>query len=170
MIETLALPVLAAASVAAGLVSGVFLTFSDFVMRALGASAPAAGMEAMQQINRTVYRSVFMVFLLGLVPVSLAIGSIALLFAAGPAAQVLIAGAALYIAGVFAVTAAGNVPMNKRLDGMALSEGEAHRYWTTYGRDWTRLNHIRTAASAGTAILYLAGALMIAGQAGASAG
>ena len=65
--------VLAAASIAAGLVAGVFLTFSDFVMRSLGASAPAAGMEAMQQINRKVYRSVFMVLLLGLVPVSLAI-------------------------------------------------------------------------------------------------
>ena len=37
----------AAASVAAGLVAGVFLTFSDFVMRSLGAAAPAAGMEAM---------------------------------------------------------------------------------------------------------------------------
>ena len=51
---------LVATTVATGLVAGVFLTFSDFVMRSLRAAEPAAGMDAMQWINRVVYRSVFM--------------------------------------------------------------------------------------------------------------
>ncbi|MAS08411.1 MAG: hypothetical protein CL534_27475 [Ahrensia sp.] len=156
---------LAAASVAAGLVAGVFLTFSDFVMRSLGAAAPAAGMEAMQQINRKVYRSIFMVLLLGLAPVSLAIAAHAAIFAGGAAGAWLIAGAAFYLLGVFGVTGAGNVPMNKRLDVIDPVENAALGYWARYERNWTLLNHVRTVASAGSAICFLVGA-MLTGQAG----
>ena len=156
--------VLAAASIAAGLVAGVFLTFSDFVMRSLGASAPAAGMEAMQQINRKVYRSVFMVLLLGLVPVSLAIAVYAAVSGGSAASAWLIAGATLYLLGVFGVTAAGNVPMNKKLDALGLTGSAALGYWARYERNWTRLNHVRTVASAGSAMCFLVGALLIAGE------
>ena len=61
---------LVALALAAALVAGVFLTFSDFVMPSLFAAAPSAGTEAMQIINRKVYRSIFMVLLIGLIPVS----------------------------------------------------------------------------------------------------
>lgn len=157
--------VIAAASVATGLVAGVFLTFSDFVMRSLVASAPAAGMEAMQEINRKVYRSVFMVLLLGMVPVSLAIAAYGAVSAAGAAGAWLVAGAALYILGVFAVTAAGNVPMNKLLDALERTESQGFGYWAHYGQRWTALNHLRTAGSAGAAICYLVGAMLLAGNA-----
>jgi uncharacterized membrane protein len=156
---------LASASLAVGLVAGVFLTFSDFVMRSLGASAPAAGMEAMQQINRKVYRSVFMVLLMGMVPVSLAIAAYAAVSAGGAANAWLIAGAALYILGVFGVTAAGNVPMNKKLDVLEPAGDAPLGYWPRYERNWTLLNHVRTVASAGSAMCFLVGA-MLTGQAG----
>ena len=48
------------AVIATGLVAGVFLTFSDFVMRSLSASEAIAGAEAMQEINRKVYGSIFL--------------------------------------------------------------------------------------------------------------
>lgn len=41
----------------AALVGGVFQSFSDFVMRGLMLAEPAGGMESMQQLNRTVFRS-----------------------------------------------------------------------------------------------------------------
>ncbi len=157
--------VLALASLAASLVAGVFLTFSDFVMRSLGAAAPAAGMEAMQQINRKVYRSVFMVLLMGMVPVAFATAFYATVVVDGPPAAWLVAGSALYLLGVFGVTAAGNVPMNKKLDALGLTGSAALGYWAMYERNWTRLNHVRTVASAGSAICFLVGA-MLTGQAG----
>ena len=43
MLDQLHHPLLMLAGLSAALVAGVFLTFSDFVMRALGASAPSAG-------------------------------------------------------------------------------------------------------------------------------
>ena len=52
--------------IAFALVAGVFLTFSDFVMRSLAATQPAGGIEAMQQINRKVFRTLFMVLLIGM--------------------------------------------------------------------------------------------------------
>lgn len=41
------------------LVAGVFLAFSDFVMRGLIKATPTSGIESMQAINRPVLRSVF---------------------------------------------------------------------------------------------------------------
>ncbi|QKV17168.1 DUF1772 domain-containing protein [Oricola thermophila] len=155
---------LAGAAIASALVAGVFLAFSDFIMRSLGAARPAAGMEAMQEINRKVYRSGFIVLLIAMVPVSLAIVACTPVFAGAMAASWSIAGAVLYILGVFAVTAAGNVPMNKRLDVLDPADGDTRRYWRQYARRWTWLNHVRMAASAGSAICYLAAA-MLAGQA-----
>jgi uncharacterized membrane protein len=86
-------------------------------------------MEAMQQINRKVYRSVFMVLLMGMVPVSLAIAAYAAVSAGSAASAWLIAGAALYLLGVFGVTAAGNVPMNKKLDVLDLAGDAPLGYW-----------------------------------------
>ena len=54
--------VLACLSIAlvSAVVGGVFLSFSDFIMRGLALARPAGGIEAMQQINRTVLRSIFL--------------------------------------------------------------------------------------------------------------
>ena len=60
----------AVAVLACGLVAGVFLTFSDFVMKSLAASPPAGAIEAMQVINRKVYRTLFMALLLGMAALS----------------------------------------------------------------------------------------------------
>ena len=147
----------ASAGIASALVAGVFLAFSDFIMRSLSAAEPAAGIEAMQQINRKVYRSLFLVLLMGLAPVSLALAIAAFWVGYVPAAVWLSTAAGVYLFGVIAVTMAGNVPMNKRLDQMRLQDTEAGTYWREYGLRWTRLNHLRTLASALAAGLFLAG-------------
>ena len=48
------------AVIATALIAGVFLAFSDFIMRSLASAQPAAGAEAMQEVNRKVYRSIFL--------------------------------------------------------------------------------------------------------------
>ena len=155
---------LAGVAVAAGLVAGVFLTFSDFVMQSLNAARPATGMEAMQLINRMVYGSFFLLLLIALAPVSAAIAIYAAGFMSGAAQAWLIAGAALYVVGVFGVTVARNVPMNKRLDRIDIARDGTGAYWPDYVRDWTRWNHVRTGASFGAASCFLVGAVL-AGQA-----
>ncbi len=153
------------AAIATGLIAGVFLTFSDFVMRSLAAAEDIAGIEAMQMINRLVYRSIFMVLLLGMVPVSAGIGALGVWLAPGAGAKWMIAGAVVYVVGVFLVTAICNVPMNKRLDGLAHRGAEAAGYWPAYVRNWSLWNHLRTASSVIASAAFLMAAMELAGGA-----
>ena len=124
-------------------------------MRSLGAAEPAAGIEAMQLINRKVYRSVFMVLLMGMAPAGIVIAAGGISLLGGAAATWLMLGAALYLAGVVAVTGLGNVPMNQRLDLLDRHLPETRSYWRQYLRGWTRLNHLRTLSAALASLSYL---------------
>ena len=149
--------------IACAMVSGVFLTFSDFVMRSLDGAKTAAGVEVMQVINREVFRSVFMVLLLGMSALSPLLIGYAYFGVAGPAAALIMTGGVVYLAGVFAVSLVFNVPMNNRLDAKEYSGTEAATYWTnTYMPQWTFWNYARAIASAGAAVCFLTASVWLA--------
>ncbi|MEL7256587.1 MAG: anthrone oxygenase family protein [Pseudomonadota bacterium] len=160
MTPILTVSVYAIAALILALISGVFLAFSDFVMRSLRAASPTSGIEAMQQINRKVYSSVFLTWLLGMAPVATLLSIYAFVFVEGPASTWWVAGGAFYVIGTFLVTVLGNVPMNKRLDPMTPNGTVAHNYWGTYATIWTRWNHVRTVASAIAAACFFVGCLL----------
>ncbi|MCA8892707.1 MAG: DUF1772 domain-containing protein, partial [Hyphomonas sp.] len=134
---------------------GVFLTFSDFVMRSLAATEPAGGIEAMQQINRKVFRTLFMVLLIGMAIVSPLMAAVTVLQGSGPATTWIIAAAVTYVVGTFGVTVVFNVPMNERLDRMAHDSAVAAAYWHRYVPAWSFWNSIRTLASVASAVFML---------------
>jgi len=142
-------------------VGGVFSAFSEFIMKALMRSAPAAGIEAMQQINKTVIPTQFVagIFIISIASVALAVFSFDRFD--GLARFSLIAAAALYVTSVFLMTLFGNVPMNNRLARLDHTTAEAETYWRQYGRNWTRLNHIRTLGSIATAGVYVFAAITL---------
>lgn len=144
-----------------GLVAGVFLTFSDFVMKSLGLAKPAAGMEAMQYINRKVYGSFFMVLLMGGSIASAALTVYAYFEMTGGTTIWFVAGGTSYVLGVFVVTLLANVPMNKRLDKMDAATELGQTYWLKYLSVWTAWNHIRTASSAASATCFLVGSILL---------
>jgi uncharacterized membrane protein len=131
---------------------GVFLAFSDFIMRALARTPDGAG--AMQSINREVFRVAFMALFLGMVPLSLLLDYGGWVAAQDPTRFVV--AAALYLLGCFAVTAMGNVPLNDRLAGLDAATPRGRDWWTNvYGPRWTRLNTLRTLACFGAAAVLL---------------
>ncbi|MEM7446557.1 MAG: anthrone oxygenase family protein [Pseudomonadota bacterium] len=135
---------------------GVFLAFSDFLMRALRLTSGAGGAEAMQAINREVFRYVFMTLFIGMVPVSLILAVGGILTAADPIPFVV--AAALYVIGVFGFTAARNVPMNNALAKLDAASPDGQSYWTgTYLPKWTFWNSVRTVACLAAAIALLYG-------------
>ncbi len=147
---------------ASALVGGVFQSFSDFVMRGLVLAEPSGGMESMQQLNRTVYRSAFLATFLALVPATVAFAGYAAVRLDGPGRAYVIAAAVIYVLAVFLVTAAGNVPLNDHLDGLAHSSPEGQAYWLSYARRWTRWNHLRTLGSIASAVCLLLAAVSFA--------
>lgn len=153
-----------AIGIASTLVAGVFQAFSDFVMRGLTLAEPQGGAQSMQMINRTVMRSVFLVLLLGLAPVTISASVVAQLNVDGAARNWIHAGAGIYLGAVFLVTLLGNVPMNNRLDRMSPTEPETARYWAIYGRIWTRWNHVRTIGAFIAGLCFMIAALLLAGQ------
>lgn len=150
------------AIIASAVVSGVFLTFSDFVMKSLAATNPAGGIETMQIINRKVFATVFMVLLIGMSALSPALGTYAYLYLNGVASIWIVAGSGLFFVGAFGVSLIFNVPMNQRLDKMDHSSTEAATYWTnTYVPSWSFWNYVRAITSAGSAICFLVASLLL---------
>ena len=148
------------AIIAYALVSGVFLAFSDFIMRSLAHTGGIGGVDAMQAINREVFRWVFMTLFIGMAPVSLAIAAYGgFVVGNGPGTMFVMAGL-IYFVGCFGVTVLFNVPMNEVLAGMDASSDAAQDYWTgIYLPRWTFWNSVRTGASAVSAALLLFGLL-----------
>jgi uncharacterized membrane protein len=142
------------AALGSGLVAGVFFAFSSFVMAALARIAPASGIDAMNAINITVINPGFMLAFMGT-------GFICLLLAAGSyywwgevdAYLLLIAGL-IYLVGSIGVTMMLNVPLNDMLAGVQSGTQQAQEFWRHYLSDWTFWNHVRTAASLLSAIMF----------------
>lgn len=153
--------ILMIAGLVVALVAGVFLGFSDFIMRGLAQAPASQGAAGMVGLNRTVYRSVFMVLLMGLVPVSGILGLLALWQFEGAARALTLAGCVAYVTGVLAVTGLGNVPMNTRLAARDGQFRETAEYWPRYAQRWTQLNHARTAGSALAALCWLTAAHIV---------
>lgn len=149
-------------TIACALVSGVFLAFSEFIMHALDKSERPASVEVMQVINREVFRTFFMVCLIGMSALSLALCIYASLALSGPSASWIMAGGIIYLLAVFGVTLAFNVPMNTHLHRLDYQSADAKTYWeVTYFPHWTLWNHARTIGAGTAAVCYLIAGLVL---------
>ncbi|GAB5390244.1 MAG: DUF1772 domain-containing protein [Alphaproteobacteria bacterium] len=143
------------------IVGGVFSAFSEFIMAALRRSSPAVGIEAMQQINRTVLRTQFVAGIIVIAPASVLLAIYAVIALEGSAIMALMLAPAVYLPTVFLMTIFGNVPMNNKLDRLDAHTEEAATYWSEYNYRWTRLNHLRSIGSIVTAVIYLAASMLL---------
>ncbi|MHA7819135.1 MAG: anthrone oxygenase family protein [Erythrobacter sp.] len=142
-------------TVAAGLMAGIYFTFSTFVMRSLDALETPNGMLAMQSINRLILKSSFLpLFFVS----SLLSAALAVIAATGwpvVGAFWILLGGATYAIGMFLVTLIGNVPLNNRLEASAADGENAAHIWADYLRRWTRWNHVRTIACTMSLVFFI---------------
>lgn len=137
---------LLASTVASGLAAGLLFNWSVSIIPGLARLSNADYLSVFQSINRAIQNPVF--FLVFFSPILL-LPITAWLHYSGTdrGGFWLLAGAsALYIVGVFGVTALGNVPLNNRLDVISLpaSEAEMAAFRAQFEPTWNRLHHIRT--------------------------
>jgi len=142
------------------LIGGIFFAFSSFVMKALARVPSSEGIAAMQSINVVVLNPSFLGIFMGTAVISLAVAVLAVKGWGTPSAPFFVAGALLYLAGTFLVTAFGNVPLNDRLAAVVATDPASVAVWEHYLDRWTLLNTIRTAAAAGAALMLTLGLIM----------
>ena len=130
-----------------GLVAGIFLAFSSFVMAALARVTPDQGIATMQQINITVLNPLFLGLFMGMAVLSLVMCVIAIMRWHEAGSFYLLAGGVLYLGGTFLVTMLGNVPLNDTLAAMDPASSAGLSLWQDYLANWTTWNHVRTVAS-----------------------
>jgi len=157
MVSLLVFALIQVAALAYALVGGVFLAFSDFIMRALARTEGSGGIQAMQAINREVFRWVFMTLFIGLAAVSATLVATGWLRVAGTPGSLMVAAGLLYLVACFGVTIGINVPMNDALAAMPARCAKTRDYWmATYVPRWTAWNTVRAAACTVSALLLLA--------------
>lgn len=152
---TLAAAVLAL--LGSAVIGGVFFAFSSFIMKALARVPAAQGMAAMRSINVVVLNPSFLGTFFGTALLSLLVAGLAIQTWQLPSAPWLLAGAVLYLAGTFAVTALGNVPLNNRLAASPVTDAASVTFWKHYLDRWTLLNTVRTASALAAAIAFAIG-------------
>jgi uncharacterized membrane protein len=144
-------------AVGSGLAGGLLFAFSTAVMPALSRQSDSCGISAMQAVNVVILNPLFLILFLGTAGVSLALAVVALTSAPEGLGLLLLAGALLYLIGVFGVTMTVNVPLNNRLAALAADRRDSWPEWRRYLERWTRWNHVRSAAAAlGSLALTLA--------------
>jgi uncharacterized membrane protein len=143
-------------AIGCGLLAGLYFAFSAFVMRALGRIDRAAGIAAMNAINVDIVRSPFMPLFLGTTLVSAMLAVVAVFRLGEPGAAAMLAGGALNLVGMFAVTMICNVPLNNALAAADPASTQAASLWARYLKEWTFWNHLRTIASTAASVLFIA--------------
>jgi uncharacterized membrane protein len=143
-------------AIGCGLLAGLYFAFSTFIMTALGRIDQAAGIAAMNEINKVIVPSLFLPVFLGSTLTCLALAILAPFRWDEPGAALWLAGGVLYVVGMFVVTAAFNVPLNNALAAVQPASSEAGALWARYLVDWTWWNHVRTIASTLAFVLFIA--------------
>jgi len=153
-------PVLVITTVSTALMGGLFYSWSCGITQGLGKLPDLQYLSAMQSINREIQRPLFLLVFVGIV--------IILPFVTWQSYRAhqhstliyLAVASALYIFGVFAVTIAGNVPLNEMLDKVELSGSAAEVLKETraaFEVKWNLLNRIRTICAVATLVCTVMG-------------
>ncbi|SRR5258708_4213491 len=137
-----------AALIGTGLMAGVFLAFSSFVMPALASLTPPQGIAAMQSINVKAVTPLFMTVLFGSTVLCAALAVYALASWSQRGSGFLLLGSVLYLAGAFGTTAIFNIPLNNALARVDAASVDGAVFWGRFLADWTAWNHVRALSSA----------------------
>lgn len=146
VLDSLRVPVLLGAGLAAGLQAGTYYTWASGVMPGLARVDDRTFVHAMQQVNIAIVNPVFLATFIG-APLLTAAG---VAVAGGPARPWAIAALVLAV-GTVAITAGGNIPLNNALD----AAGDVDRICdlaavrADFETAWVRWNVARCLTSAG---------------------
>jgi uncharacterized membrane protein len=141
-------------AIGAAAAGGVFFAFSTFVMAGLKRLPAPQGIAAMQSINVTAVRPLFMTLLFGTAALCAVLGVRAVTHWDTYRSPLLLAGSLLYLIGAIVLTGAHHVPLNDSLAKVDPQSISAAKEWTHYLSSWTSWNHVRTIAPIASAACF----------------
>lgn len=126
--------------------AGFFFAFTAVVMPGLDATEPLEAMSAMQAINDAARNPLFGIGFFGAMVLCVAVILVSLVRPGGSPSWAALAGAVIFIVGVFGVTLGFNVPLNETLATLNPALPENAPAMTAYIEDWSFWNNVRTFA------------------------
>ena len=152
--ETIRTLTLAVTTLATGVLAGLFFTFSNSIMPALGRSDDRTFVEAMQKINVAIVNGRFLLFFVGALIATAVAAALHLTGGSRRALPWLLAAFALYLA-VIIISGTVNIPLNNKLAAASLTDASAAR--EAFETVWVRWNLARTVLSFGAFIAAVGG-------------
>lgn len=143
------------AALSSGLIAGVYFAFSGFIMQALRKIDTAQSIAAMNSINETILRSLFMPLFFGSLIISVLLIIVAIVNWHEAGSELTMVAGAVYFVGMFVCTILFNVPLNNMLAKIDANSVDAHHVWLHYLKTWTNWNHLRTISSLVTSVLCI---------------
>ncbi len=155
MSSSIVIALLWTAALSSGLIAGVYFAFSGFIMQAFGKLNTTQSIAAMNSINETILRSLFMPLFFGSSIISLCLTIVAFVYWGEAGTELTLIAGAVYFIGMFICTVVFNVPLNNLLARTDPDSDNAHQVWSHYLKNWTRWNHLRTVSSLVTCVLCI---------------
>ena len=143
------------AALGSGLIAGVYFAFSVFIMQAFGKIDASQSIAAMNSINETILRSLFMPLFFGSSIISVLLVIVAFANWGEAGAELTLIAGAVYFVGMFVCTVVFNVPLNNSLARLDSNSDDANQVWSRYLVTWTRWNHLRSVSSLVSCILCI---------------
>ena len=145
-------------AVSAGLMAGVYLAFSGFIMQSLHQQGAEIATRTMNTINRVILKSWFIVVFFGSTILFALLATLAVIYPTLPGRWMLVGIGVSYVIGMFLCTALFNVPLNHRLSEVDQQREQMPEVWQHYLEHWSRWNLLRGLCSLitlGLALYYL---------------
>ena len=155
MTSSLITALLWTAALGSGLIAGIYFAFSVFIMQAFGKIDASQSIAAMNSINETILRSLFMPLFFGSSIISVLLVIVAFANWGEAGAELTLIAGAVYFAGMFVCTVVFNAPLNNSLVRLDSKSDDASQIWSRYLVTWTRWNHLRTVSSLVSCILCI---------------
>jgi len=143
------------AALSSGLIAGIYFAFSAFIMQAFSKISTTQSIAAMNAINETILRSLFMPLFFGSSIISLCLITVAFAYWGEAGTKLTLIAGVVYFIGMFISTVVFNVPLNNLLARTDPNSDNAHQVWSHYLNNWTKWNHLRTVSSLLTCVLCI---------------
>ena len=141
-----------------GLMAGLFYAWSISVTPGLAKIKDASYLHAFQSMNRAILNPLFFVVFFGLVVLLPLLSYFTFQHSTGNQFWLVVSATVVYFVGIMAVTIAGNIPLNNKLEALqieSMTPEQMDEFRKGFESKWNRLNHIRTISSILT-FLFLA--------------